>query len=80
MNNNRAIKITTQGQITLPKYIRNLLATENVKLEVDSDNIIRIIPIKDVAGSLTQYAKKIDGTDFNTLRNQAWEERIKGRF
>ena len=41
MNNNRAIKITSQGQITLPKNVRNILATEIVRLEVDIDNIIR---------------------------------------
>jgi AbrB family looped-hinge helix DNA binding protein len=80
MITNRAIKITDQGQITLPKYIRALLDTESIKLEVDNNNIIRIVPIKDVAGSLTQYAKKIDETDFNIIREKAWEESIKGRF
>jgi AbrB family looped-hinge helix DNA binding protein len=80
MINNRAIKITDQGQITLPKYIRDLLGTESIKLEVGNDNVIRIVPIKDVAGSLTQYAKKIDETDFNIIREKAWEESIKERF
>jgi AbrB family looped-hinge helix DNA binding protein len=80
MINNRAIKITDQGQITLPKYIRDLLGTESIKLEVGNDNVIRIVPIRDVAGSLTKYAKKIDETDFNIIREQAWEESIKGRF
>lgn len=80
MINNRAIKITDQGQITLPKYIRDLLSTESIKLEVGNDNVIRIVPIRDVAGSLTKYAKKIDETDFNIIREKAWEESIKGRF
>jgi len=80
MINNRAIKITDQGQITLPKYIRDLLGTESIKLEVGNDNVIRIVPIRDVAGSLTKYAKKIDETDFNIIREKAWEESIKGRF
>jgi AbrB family looped-hinge helix DNA binding protein len=80
MINNRAIKITDQGQITLPKYIRDLLGTESIKLEVGNDNLIRIVPIRDVAGSLTKYAKKIDETDFNIIREKAWEESIKGRF
>lgn len=80
MINNRAIKITDQGQITLPKYIRDLLGTESIKLEVGNDTVIRIVPIRDVAGSLTKYAKKIDETDFNIIREQAWEESIKGRF
>ncbi len=76
----KAIKITDQGQITLPKYIRELLGTENIKLEVADDNVIKIVPIKDVAGSLTQYAKKIEETDFNVIRQKAWEESTKGRF
>ncbi len=80
MINNRAIKITDQGQITLPKYIRALLGTENIKIEVDNNNVITILPLKDVAGSLTQYAKKIDETDFNIIREKTWEESIKGRF
>jgi AbrB family looped-hinge helix DNA binding protein len=80
MINNRAIKITDQGQITLPKYIRDLLGTESIKLEVGNDNVIRIIPLKDVAGSLTQYARKIDQPDFNIIREEAWKKSIEGRF
>ena len=50
------LKISKKGQITLPKYIRQALGSERIRL-ILSDGQVRIEPVKSVAGSLSDYAK-----------------------
>jgi AbrB family looped-hinge helix DNA binding protein len=50
-------KISSKGQITLPKAIRERLASKYVRLTSDAQGI-RIEPVEDVAGSLRRYAKE----------------------
>lgn len=49
-------KLSSKGQITLPKAIRERLGSQLVRLISDDDGI-RIEPLPDVAGSLKRYAK-----------------------
>jgi AbrB family looped-hinge helix DNA binding protein len=49
-------KISSKGQITLPKSVRERLGSKLVRLISDDDGV-RIEPVRDVAGSLKQYAK-----------------------
>ncbi|MGO9543554.1 MAG: AbrB/MazE/SpoVT family DNA-binding domain-containing protein [Rhodomicrobium sp.] len=49
-------KISSKGQITLPKSVRDRLGSEFVRLISDGEGI-RIEPVRDVAGSLKRYAK-----------------------
>ncbi|BAI79889.1 conserved hypothetical protein [Deferribacter desulfuricans SSM1] len=64
-------KISSKGQITIPKKIRDLLGTDIIKFKVE-DDIIKIEPIEDVAGLLSKYAKK--GVSFEEERQTAWEK------
>ena len=64
-------KITSSGQVTLPKEIRDILSTSIVFFEVDEDNKITVKPIYSVAGSLKSYKKS--NLDFNEARNLAWD-------
>ena len=43
---------------------------------------VKIIPIKDVAGSLSSFVKydKYMDTDFNDLREQAWNRYISEKY
>jgi len=65
-------KISSKGQVTIPKKIRDLLGTDIIKFKVE-DNVIKIEPIEDVAGSLSKYAKK--GVSFEQERQISWEKR-----
>ena len=65
-------KISSKGQVTIPKKIRDLLGSNVIKFKVE-DNVIKIEPIEDVAGSLSKYAKK--GVSFEQERQIAWEKR-----
>lgn len=76
----KALTISDKGQIVIPKEFVKHLGSKVIKLEVRHDQEIRIIPIKDVAGSLTDFAKKQVFTDFNEIRNQAWDQTITEKF
>jgi len=76
----KSITISSKGQISLPKEIVKHLDSRALRLEILNDNEVKIIPIRDVAGRLSQYAKNIDSNDWNAVREQAWLESIKGRF
>ncbi|GAB6888924.1 hypothetical protein JCM13304A_24240 [Desulfothermus okinawensis JCM 13304] len=65
-------KISSKGQVTIPKKIRELLGTDIIKFKVEG-NEIKIEPIEDVAGSLSKYAKK--DVSFEEERRIAWEKR-----
>lgn len=76
----RALTISDKGQIVIPKEFVKHLGSKMIKLEVSNDSQVRIIPIKDVAGSLTDFAKKPTTHDFNDLRNQAWNQETLEKF
>lgn len=64
------LKISKKGQITLPKYIRQALGSERIRL-VLLDGQVRIEPVKSVAGSLREYAKP--GVDLTQETALAWD-------
>ena len=51
----KVAKISSKGQITLPKAVRDRLGSNLVRL-VSDDKGVRIEPVRDVAGSLRRYA------------------------
>ena len=67
-------KISSKGQVTIPKKIRDLLGADIIKFKVEN-NEIKIEPIEDMGGSLSKYAKK--DTSFEQERQVAWEKRGK---
>ncbi len=72
-----AVKITRKGQVTIPKEIRDRLKTNTVYFEIEDDNII-VKPVRDAAGSLSEYAKNVKpGTLIKKMRDLAWEEAVR---
>lgn len=63
-------KITSKGQITLPKEVRDFLHTDIITFEI-TDNNVMIKPINKVSGSLKDYKKDIS---FEKARDSAWNE------
>lgn len=76
----RALTISDKGQIVIPKQFVKYLGSKVIKLEISNNQEVRIIPIKDVAGSLTDFAKKQISPDFSNIRNQAWDQTITEKF
>ncbi len=65
----KTAKVSSKGQITLPRAVRAVLGTDYVRI-VCAQGEVRIEPVNDVAGSLAHYAKK--KIPFRIARDQAW--------
>lgn len=67
-------KITSKGQITLPKEVRDFLDTDIITFEIINHNVM-IKPINKVSGSLKAYKKDIP---FEKARKDGWSEVARG--
>jgi AbrB family looped-hinge helix DNA binding protein len=67
-------KITSKGQLTLPKEVRDILLSDLVTFEI-IDGKILVRPVVKVAGSLKNYRKNIN---FEAARSEAWNEVASG--
>ncbi len=69
------VKITSKGQVTIPKRIRNMLGTDLVKFRVEGGKII-LEPVRDVGGIFKDYAKKT--ISHEEEREIAWQKVADG--
>lgn len=67
----KTVKISSKGQITLPKAVREKLLSEFVHLIIEDDNV-RLEPVVDVQGSLKHYAAQY--IPYEEAREIAWSE------
>ena len=51
----KTAKVTSKGQVTIPKEIRDILDSDVVEFEVEDKRVI-LRPVKRVAGKLSSYA------------------------
>jgi AbrB family looped-hinge helix DNA binding protein len=71
-----AVKITSKGQVTIPKEIRERLESDTIYFEV-VDNMVVVRAVKDVAGSLREYAGNVKGrASMKKMKERAWEEAV----
>lgn len=66
-----AVKITSKGQVTIPKEIRNILGSDIVEFELIDGNVF-VRPVKSVGGSLKRYAKEY--IPLEEIRDSVWEQ------
>ncbi len=72
-----AVKITSKGQVTIPKEIREKLKAKAVYFEIVDDTIV-VKAVKDAAGSLSEYAVNVKpGMSMKQLKEKAWEEAVR---
>lgn len=72
-----AVKITRKGQVTIPKEIREKLKANAVYFEVEDDTVM-VKPVRDVAGSLREYARNVKpGASMRQVKEKAWEVAIR---
>ena len=72
----KTAKVSSKGQITLPRDVRRALGTDFVRI-VSEQGAVRIEPIPDVAGSLAHYAKGRKRVPFRVARDRAWEAVVR---
>jgi bifunctional DNA-binding transcriptional regulator/antitoxin component of YhaV-PrlF toxin-antitoxin module len=69
----KSAKISSQGQVTVPKAIRDLLATPHVSFVVEKGEV-RIEPVRDMEGALRDYAHKWPkDKSWREVRDEAWQ-------
>ena len=64
--------ITSKGQVTLPRVIRNMLDSRVVIFEPTAEGIL-IKPVKSVAGSLSAFAHAVP-EEISVVRDAVWGE------
>jgi AbrB family looped-hinge helix DNA binding protein len=68
-----AVKITKKGQVTIPREIREKLKTNTIYFDVTDDTVV-LRPVRDVAGSLHEYAKNVKKEmSMKQIKEKAWE-------
>ncbi len=71
------VRITSKGQITIPKKIRDFLNTAVISFSLQDGNVI-VKPVRDAAGALHKYGRNnTSGADFKKLKEKAWEEEAR---
>lgn len=68
-----AVKITSKGQVTIPKNIRDILKSDTVEFDIIDGNVV-VKPVKSVGGSLSRYAKEY--VPFKNIRDKVWKEAV----
>ena len=81
MTHSKPITINEHGQITIPKLFREILNSPTIVLERDSTqpNIVRLIPVPDIGGSLSEYVQN-ELIDFSKERENAWQANTPNEF
>jgi AbrB family looped-hinge helix DNA binding protein len=72
----KTAKVSSKGQITLPKQIRALLKSDYVRLVVENGEV-RLEAVPDLSGSLARYAKE---KPVENERDAAWEAELHDRY
>lgn len=66
-----AAKISSKGQVTLPRQVRQALGSNIVEFDIVDQKVV-LMPVKSVAGSLSQYAA--GETPLAEVREKVWQE------
>lgn len=71
----KTAKVTSKGQVTIPKEIRDRLDSEVIEFEIEGDRVI-IRPVRKIAGVLKRYAN----SDMISREDSAWERALKNKL
>ncbi|WP_305046703.1 AbrB/MazE/SpoVT family DNA-binding domain-containing protein [Geoalkalibacter sp.] len=67
-------KVTSKGQITLPKSVREALGSDVVEIRVEEGRVL-LFPVKSQAGALRDYAR--EARSMSEIREEVWGEVVK---
>ena len=71
----KTAKVTSKGQVTIPKEIRDYLDSQVVEFEIEKDKVI-IQAVRRVAGELKRYANP----DLIPQEKTAWKKAVKDSY
>lgn len=68
----KVMRVSSKGQVTLPREVRRVLGSDVVTYDV-KDGRVLLLPVKDVGGCLKAYAEPRTGSmSFRKAREKAW--------
>lgn len=70
----KTAKVSSKGQVTLPRKAREVLGSRLVRIIVEG-GAVRIEPVADLAGSLKRYAKT--RVPIRAARERAWDAVVR---
>ena len=70
----KTLKVSSKGQITLPRLVREMLGSEYVRIVIE-DSHVHIRPVAQVAGALSRYARR--GRKVKNEADRAWTEVVR---
>lgn len=66
--------VTSRGQVTLPRAVREILGdSKSIEFLVDG-NVITLQAVPDMSGRLAKYAKDKPEVSLDEIRNQVWSK------
>jgi len=74
----QTVRISSKGQMVLPKKVRNVLGNNIISIRVDDNNQVTLTSVVNLASSLSLY-KKDSALSFDDIRNESWKENTKVR-
>lgn len=64
-------KVTSKGQITLPKSAREALGSDVVEIEIEQGRVL-LRPVRSMAGALRDFAR--EAKPLSEIREDVWGE------
>jgi len=71
----QTIKISSKGQLVLPKKVRSILGNNIISIKVDDNNQVTLFGVTNLAGSLSSYKKETE-LSFNEIRDKSWKDNL----
>jgi len=68
---NAIATMTSRGQVTFPRRVREILNSRLIEFDVQ-DDVVMVRPVRSVAGGLAMYAKK--PRPLSEVRDEVWKE------
>jgi AbrB family looped-hinge helix DNA binding protein len=76
----RTVKISSKGQITLPKPARDALGSDFVRVIVSEQGTVSVQAVPNLGGALNKYAKNAGpARSWDEMRDKAWEAEVRDR-
>lgn len=68
-------KVSSKGQITLPKKVKEALGADVVAIENEKGRVV-LRPVRSLAGALRNFARQ-EQNPLSEIRDKAWEEKLR---